>query len=390
MTAYEILVPPYDEYGKTTAWQDVINVLRAFFSGGGIRIPTKDENKERYLAKLKIENPQAYEQYQNAMAKYEKTIGKAKLEPNSAIDIKTSKEYIENTKNLTEKLIKQAIERGDIPRESAAGVYDAWNLLNDVESGAEKLSYQQMEALQKKLFAFLPADIIKENSDEINQYMTDNENFLIPQWEGDSNLGDFDWLRNRLAGKSDEGGDLPDTKPKEKKIEPMKRGAEPKYRYRGKWGNEEELFRRSEEEIERRNLIIEVQRLREDLDTTNKLIQSQLQTEQMRFGQTFNMPQSQPIQNKKLPDKFKREHRAIFTPGVIENPMREFERNAFDECYYGQYQGFYPTIMPTTARRDLLSNPLVYPSNADIATGGELKELAPPDQFNWILNNRFV
>jgi hypothetical protein len=70
--------------------------------------------------------------------------------------------------------------------------------------------------------------------------------------------------------------------------------------------------------------------------------------------------------------------------------MRPFERNTRDPAYFGQYQNWEPTIMPTTARQDLLTNSLVYPSNADMATHGEQHEIAPPSQFNYIQNLRFT
>ena len=131
------------------------------------------------------------------------------------------------------------------------------------------------------------------------------------------------------------------------------------------------------------------QRLRESVDTTNKLVQSQLMTDRMRFDNTFRMPDAPPSKYYPLPDKFKRDHRAIFTPAVIQNPMRDFERNTRDEAYYGQYQGFSPAVMPTSARQDLLTNPLVYPSNADLATGGELQEVGKPTLFDLIKESRF-
>ena len=46
--------------------------------------------------------------------------------------------------------------------------------------------------------------------------------------------------------------------------------------------------------------------------------------------------------------------------------------------------------METTARMELMSNPLIYPSNVDMATGGEKLYVAPSKDFNYILNQRFV
>jgi hypothetical protein len=390
MSAYDILIPPGDEFGQTTGWEDVMNVIRNIVSIGGIKIPTKDQNKAQYLEQLKRENPEAFEQYQNALNRYNKTIGKARLERDGFVDYEMSKDYVDNAKNLTQDLIKKAIERGDIEREEAGKLYDVWDLFNGVSSGDEKMTYSQMEQLQQQLYRALPSDLIKENSDAINQFMTDNIDFLQPGWEGDSDLGNFDWLNNILTG---EDIDPDDIDIKEKKIDPkkMKPQAEPKYRYRGKWGDTDTLFKREDEEIEKRNLILEIGHLREQLDTTNKLIQAQMTTEKRRFDRTFEMPYCPPVKSRALPEAFKREHRAIFTPQYV-NPLREPDRNMFMNPTndYGQYKEWSDRVPESSARSYLIKDPLVYPSNADIATGGELPPIAPAKDYNYILNQRFI
>ncbi len=395
MEAWQIIFPPDYGMGETTGWQDLMNTMKMIFSMGGIKVPTKAQNKAQYLEQLERENPAAFKQYQDAMAEYTKTMGKAGLERDSLVDKDVSKDYIENTKNLTKDLLQKAIASGQMDREVAENIYDSWDIFNKLETGDAQLSYAEMEQLQQKLINTIPKDILRENSDLVNQYITDNSQYLTPQWQGDSDLGNLDWLQNALdegQGGETDGFDPETGKPKEKKItpKPPRAGAEPRYRYRGRWGGDEETFKRTAEEIEKRNLVIEVQRLREDLDTTNKLIQSQLMTEEKRFSNTFAMPPPQPATIKPLPNAFKKEHRAIFQPAVIPNPMRPFERNTRDAEYFGQYQNWEPTIMPTTARQDLLTNSLVYPSNADMATHGEQHEVAPPSQFNYIQNLRFT
>jgi hypothetical protein len=390
ISSYDILIPPGDEFGETTGWQDFMNVMRNIVSIGGIKVPTKDQTKAQYLEQLERENPEAFEQYQNAMSRYNKTIGKAKLERNGFVDYEQSKDYVDNAKNLTQDLIKKAIERGDIGRDEAGKLYDVWDLFNGVSSGDEKMTYAQMENLQQQLYRALPSDLIKENSDAINQFMADNIDFLQAGWEGDSDLGNFDWLNNILTG---EDIDPDNVNIKEKKIDPKKQKpqAEPKYRYRGKWGDTDTLFKREDEEIEKRNLILELGHLREQLDTTNQLIQAQMATERRRFDRTFEMPYCPPVKSRALPEAFKREHRAIFTPQYI-NPLREPDRNMFMNPTndYGQYQEWSDRVPESSARSYLIKDPLVYPSNADLATGGEAPTIAPAKDYNYILNQRFI
>ena len=114
-------------------------------------------------------------------------------------------------------------------------------------------------------------------------------------------------------------------------------------------------------------------------------------TERRRFDRCFEMPTGQQFRNRALPDAFKKEHRAIFTPQYV-NPMREPDRNFYMEPTYdyGQYQDWSDRVPQSSARSYLLKDPLVYPSNADIATGGESPLLAPAQDYNYILNQRFV
>ena len=400
MSAYDILIPPDDGFGGTTFGQDFMAVMRNIFSGGGIKIPTEKQNKEKYLEQLKRDHPAEYQQYQDAIATYTKTINKAKLERDGFVDYVASKDYVDNAKNLTQDLVKKAIERGDIGRDEASKIYDVWNLFDEVSTGKEKMTYAQMEQLQQQIFNALPRDIITQNSDAINEFMANNIDSLKPGWEGDSDLGSFDWLNDIIKGGEDAPdidpttGEPMDGKPKEKKIEPPKKQppmVEPKYRYRGKWGDTDTLFKREEEEIQKRNLIIELGHLREQLDTTNQLIQSQMTTERRRFDRCFEMPTGQQFRNRALPPSFKKEHRAIFTPQYV-NPMREPDRNFYMEPTYdyGQYQDWSDNVPQSSARSYLLKDPLVYPSNADIATGGESPLLAPARDYNYILNQRFV
>ena len=100
-----------------------------------------------------------------------------------------------------------------------------------------------------------------------------------------------------------------------------------------------------------------------------------MMTDRRRFGQCFSMPEPEPYKNKGLPPAFKKQHRAIFQPQLI-NPLRDPMRNMRQEDTWGQYQLWSSNVPETTARSQLLMDPLIYPSNADIATGGEEKEVA--------------
>ncbi len=390
--SYSIFLPPdFKDFSNTPEGQAVMDIMRKAGSFGILDAVDKISgmDKVKAIEMFKRKDPEGFAKYQEAMNKYNKKIGKAGLDRNNQVDYEVSKEYIDNSKAFTEELIKKAVDSGSIDRTKAEAMYEYWKASDKIANKeGEPLTYASYESSMQEIFKLLPRDIITENSDMINKYMADNKEFISSNWEGDSSLGDFGWLQKVLDGE-----DVADLDIKEKKIKPddkKRPKIAPKYRYRATWGNEDEKFERSAQDIERRNLIVEMQRLRDDVNTTNKLIQSRLQTEDMRFSNTYAMPPAPAFRNKgALPNRFKEEHRAIFN-SVYAPAMREPERNMRDEASYQQYKNWYPRVPETTARVELLKDALIYPSNADIATGGEELYVAPPKDFNYIQNIRFT
>ena len=389
ISSYDILLPPnFKDYKNTSAGRNLADIMANVSTFGLVNLITKIMNPDKSIDFIKFKkfDPEGYKKYTEAMSEYNSKINKAGLEKDTAVDYKISKDYVDNTANITEELIKKAVASGKIDRPQAEIMYDLWDNFNDVKSGDLQISYDSMQQLQRKLFEVIPRDVLAQNKSMIDDYVNKNKEYISANWEGDSDLGNFDWIDQIF------NPEVEDAKIKEKRLGPKKqeRMIEPKYRYRGKWGGTDEIFERDIEEIEKRNLVIEVQRLREDLDTTNRLIQAQIMTDRRRFDNCFAPPAGEPVKYKALPDKFKREHRAIFQPTVIQNSIRPFEKNTRNEASFQQYKEWTPKEMQNTARIEMMSNPLIYPSNVDMATGGEKLYVAPAKDFNYILNQRFV
>jgi len=390
ISSYDILLPPdWKDFKDTDAGKSIAEIMANINSGGIANLVDKSGKLD--IERFKLKDPEGYKKWKEATDIYNAKINKAGLDRGGAVDYNVSKNYIDNASSFTEDLLKKAIASGEISRDAGEGVYDLWSNFEKLKSGELQLSYDEVASLQQKLIEFLPRKVVEENSDMINQYMADNKDYLAPAFEGDSDLGDFDWLQNILEGKT-AAGDIDTDLIKEKTLKPDKQlpMVENKLRYRGRWGGTDEIFERQNDEIEKRNLVIEVQRLREELDTTNKLIQSQILTDQRRFDNCFAPPQPEPIRSNALPSKFKRDHRAILQPVVLPNPLRAFEKNTRDESDFQQYKEWTPNVPETTARFQQMKNPLVYPSITDMATGGEPLYVAPAKDFDYILNQRFT
>ena len=390
ISSYDILLPPnWKDFRNTDAGKSIADIMASIHTGGIANLVDKTGKLD--LIKFRMKDPEGYKKWKEATDAYNAKIGKAGLDRDGAVDYNVSKNYIDNASTFTEDLLKKAIASGEISREAGEGVYDLWSNFDKLKSGDLQLSYDEVAQLQQKLIEFLPRKVVEENSDMINKYMADNKDYLAPAFEGDSDLGNFDWLQNILEGKTAEG-EIDTDLIKEKTIKPEKQlpMVENKLRYRGQWGDSDAVFERQNSEIEKRNLVLEVQRLREDLDTTNRLIQAQILTEQRRFDNCFAPPEPEPQQSKALPNKFKRDHRAIFQPVILPNPLRPFEKNTRDESDFQQYKEWTPSVPETTARFEQMKNPLVYPSVIDMASGGEPLYVAPAKDFNYILNQRFT
>ncbi|MHA2040101.1 MAG: hypothetical protein ACW98X_27150, partial [Promethearchaeota archaeon] len=390
ISSYDILLPPnWKDFKNTDAGKSIAEIMSNIQTGGIANLVDKSGKLD--LAKFKLKDPEGYAKWKEATDAYNAKIGKAGLDKGGAVDYNISKSYIDNASSFTEDLLKKAIASGEISRDAGEGIYDLWSNFEKVKSGDLQLSYDEVANLQQKLIEFLPRKIVEENSDMINQYMADNKDYLAPAFEGDSDLGSFDWLQNILDGKTAEG-DIDTDLIKEKTLKPDKQlpMVENKLRYRGRWGGTDEIFEKQESDVEKRNLVIEVQRLREDLNTANRLVQAQIEYDSRRFNNCFAPPQPEPQQSKALPNKFKKEHRAIFNPVVLPNPLRPFENNTRDEADYQQYKEWTDRVPMTTARFQQMKNPLVYPSITDMATGGESLYVAPPKDFNFVMNQRFT
>ena len=390
ISSYDILLPPnWKDFRNTDAGKSIAEIMSSIHTGGIANLVDKTGKLD--LIKFRMKDPEGYAKWKEATDAYNAKIGKAALDRTGAIDYNISKNYIDNASSFTEDLLKKAIASGEISREAGEGIYDLWSNFEKVKSGDLQLSYDEVANLQQKLIEFLPRKIVEENSDMINKYIADNKDYLAPAFEGDSDLGNFDWLQNILEGKTAEG-DIDTDLIKEKTIKPEKQlpMVETKLRYRGRWGGTDEIFERQNDEIQKRNLVIEVQRLRESVDVTNKLVQAQILTEQRRFNNCFAPPEPEPEQSKALPSKFKRDHRAIFQPVILPNSLRPFEKNTRNESDFQQYKEWTPSVPETTARFQQMKNPLNYPSIVDMATGGEPLYVAPARDFDYILNQRFT
>ena len=342
------------------------------------------------------------------------------FKPNYVFDNHYHRQALISSKNFINKIM----DSGELDYYDEEAYKKLKNIFSDVLADKKDYSYDTITKLQEQMIRILPMDIRQEMRPEIDQYINNVKRSydLENDWRGKLDIGEslIERLKTAIDGGKvydpqqtetmeedpDEGDDpYPDTEEedeedpdeiKEKKIEP-KGGkvsdntfgeGDPKYRWRGTFGNTDDLFFRAEEDVAKRNLVIEVQNLKEQIDNNNELVKRLQLSYDMRFGKTYPMPNPQAPPPTNISQQWRQTTQPIMIP-QYPPARRPFAQNSRDEFAFGQYQGWtnaYPDFINT---RETMANPLVNPSNADIVTHGIAQELSNQGA-NWVMNERWA
>jgi len=343
------------------------------------------------------------------------------FQKNYVFDSNFHKQSLLASRNLLKKILKG----GELDYYDTESYEKLKNVFQDVIDNKKDYSYDTITKLQRQMITMMPQDIRDEYSEDLQKFLSSVETSYKRKndWRGVINFGDdlVDELRTALDSPpddpdptktktdtidpdddddddDDEGDEEEedDDEVKESKIEPKAKPSsggqnvegEPRYRWRGEFGNTDEVFFRDESEIAKRNLVIEMMNLKETIENNNELMKRQQITYDLRYGKTYPMPRPEPIQNTQPSQQWRQMTQPIMIPQYVPT-MRPFNQNARDESSFGQYQGWttaYPDLINT---RETMANPLINPSNADIVTHGIAQELSR-GKVDWITNERWA
>jgi len=343
------------------------------------------------------------------------------FKPNYVFDNQYHRQALISSKNF----INKVLESGELDYYDEEAYKKLKSVFSDVLADKKDYSYDTITKLQEQMIRILPMDVRTEMKGDIDQFIK-NVKYSYDKtsdWRGKLDIGGglIERLQTAIDGGKvydpqqtetmeedpDDTDPYPDTEEeeedegdddeiKEKKIEPSGNKVsdnttgkgDPRYRWRGRWGNTDDLFFRDEEDVAKRNLVIEVQNLKEQIDNNNELVKRLQMSYDMRFKKTYPMPNPQAPPPTTISQEWRKMTQPIMIP-QYPPAQRPFEMNSRDEASFGQYQGWtnaYPDFINT---RETMSNPLVNPSNADTVTHGIQQELSRQNT-NWVMNERWA
>lgn len=431
-TSTQILEAPTPEgFKDTTAGYDALKKIRDLF------LPdySQGTDLEKYLRDLKKSNPDAYNRYQEELAKYEMTKKKLRLNKDNKIDYTIHKDVLEDMSMLSRDLLKTAASKKQLTDEEIENLYDISETFDQIADGSLPLTYSELESLQKLYFETLPSETISDNKQRIDEYIQKTNDKLKAEFRGDSDLTlDFSYLsgdtprpdRDKETDKdtrpdldkdvTEESKPDKDTEEKEddKKYRETKEedesppsdsnvkemkgqfNTEPiegdwsRLRPRLEWGNTDEMFIRKKKEVERANFISEQMSLEEPgwgNKPDNVLYKANLIDEKRRYDRTFRMPPPKQTPDTTLPANFIKLTAPVMVSQIpaVDRPFYTYSRDPYD---FQQYYHFQPAIPHTVyTEKEMRKRPSEFPDIADIETHGISLEI---NAYNYIQNQRFT
>jgi hypothetical protein len=164
----------------------------------------------------------------------------------------------------------------------------------------------------------------------------------------------------------------------------------PKYRPRLNWGDTDNLLNREKDEVHQANIVIESMSIEEagwGNGAENSLYKMTQVHDNMRYGNTFSMPEPSPPDPLNLPSKFIQLTSPVFVSGYAPTGIY-FNDVGHDPSLSGQYSRFKPsytqTVYPSIEQTTQTGH---YPHLADIATGGQEQSVG---KFDYVTNMRFT
>lgn len=355
----DILKPP-DVPGmqETTAGQDAFGFLKGIFVPN-FGLGDKRNTPEGALEWLKTNNPEIYSEYNKKKFDYDKTVKKAGMSINSEVDMMYHKEEVLRAREFTRDLLKKASDLKELTDQEIEDIYDISETLESVLKGDSKITYKDLDDLTLGVINMIPEGILQAGN--ILGNFTDSQlKGLKPSFKGDSNLTNFDSSLKQGKGRTvkitkdpykdpkDKDPNDKDGNPKDPKKEITETTLDKKessksdtddtswsdLRPRMKWGGTDEMFIRSEDNVNIGNLVAAARGIEEEGWTNgnadeNILFKRTLKTDSMRYNPngTNPMPNTERYFKKY---SFKKDKKFFRNGKYIPQPI--FNNNS----YFGQ------------------------------------------------------
>ena len=378
----DILKPPeVPGMQQTTAGQDAFSFLKGIFVPN-YGLGDKRNTPEGALTWLKTNNPAAYSEYNKKKFDYDKTVKKAGMSINSPIDMMYHKEEVLRAREFTRDLLKKASDLKELTDQEIEDIYDISETLESVLKGDSKITYKDLDDLTLGVINMIPEGILQAGN--ILGNFTDSQlNGLKASFKGDSNLTNFDSSLKQGKGrtvkinknpyKEGDDKDPPDKDPKDPKKEITETTLDKKESSKGdtddtswsdlrprmKWGGTDEMFIRSEDNVNIGNLVAAARGIEEEgwgngNSDENMLFRRTLKTDSMRYNPngTNPMPNSNNYVKKYFNQNKKNQKQPIFNNNSYFGQTHYIDSN--DPYHYCKYkEPFIP--FSTTSDKDFIT-----------------------------------
>jgi hypothetical protein len=323
----DILKPPtVPGIEETSAGADFLGFLKGIFVPS-YGLGNKRDTPEGALEWLKTNNPSAYSEYNKKKFDYDKTVKKAGMSIDSEVDMTYNKDEVLRAREFTRDLLKQASDLKQLTDQEIEDIYDISATLESVLTGDSKITYKDLDNLTLGVINMIPEDILQAGN-ALGTFLDSQLAGLKSTFKGDSTLTNFDSSMKQGKGRrvktnTDPYKDGDDKEPKDPKDpkDPKKEITETTLdkkesskgdtenttwsdlRPRMKWGGTDEMFIRSDENVNMGNLVAAARAIEEpgwgngNADN-NDLFKRTLKTDSMQFTNTTPMPQTMRYANK--------------------------------------------------------------------------------------------
>ena len=355
----DILKPPeVPGMQQTTAGQDAFGFLKGIFVPN-FGLGDKRNTPEGALEWLKTNNPAAYSEYNKKKFDYDKTVAKAGMSINSEVDMRYNKEEVLRAREFTRDLLKKASDLKELTDQEIEDIYDISETLESVLKGDSKITYKDLDDLTLGVINMIPEGILQAGN--ILGNFTDSQlKGLKASFKGDSNLTNFDSSLKQGKGRTvkitkdpykdpkDKDPNDKDGNPKDPKKEITETTLDKKessksdtddtswsdLRPRMKWGGTDQMFIRSEDNVNIGNLVAAARGIEEEGWTNgnadeNMLFKRTLETDSMQYNPNGTNPMPNTARYYKK-YSFKKDKKFFRNGKYIPQPI--FNNNS----YFGQ------------------------------------------------------
>lgn len=424
-SGYSVLTPeqiaknPQLALEETSAGEDFLTGLQNLIFGTR---NTTLNTKEKMRAYLQANDPKKLAIFDEEVRRHNIRIKKVNLDSSSAIDTEVHGDILKSVTDFNRSLIKTASSLKQLTNQQIEEIYDINATLEQVMAGKRTLSYDDLQNAMSSIYSVTPPSVFKQLGNGPKALVADIRAKLGMGFKGDSDLSNVDRLLEDKIKESEKPVG-PDQPPKDVKPpidnEPPSDGEPPKppdgqnpinevdlddnknnieqswseYRPRMAWGNSNEQFYRTDQNVNMGNLISEAKCIEKagwGNGADSSLYKKNLMQDEMRYGRTFPMPVYQQEFQPKFTPNFYKVAQPQWNPVLVRPPINRSIDEMKGAATFDQFLHFTPaypqSAFEVTNREEQYQ---YYPDVRNIDYGNQELQSYKSNLWNQLRRQRF-